>query len=323
MAAIARNQDIGRTQCGKQDQAQYRRHQSQRAHPSAPHRGPKPASQKQREGPAAHGRQGGHRARHRRGPVRQRQQQFERFARQPPQRCAQSSQIEQQGQCDQRHRNESGQRDRNDIGQRPINPCAVEVEQPDRHQRRLNHHPCQQQHGKAAQAPLPPWPLGRGMEDPKRPSPVQRDNRDHRGEAHLKAWAHQRFGPGEQHDEGRHRNHPHRQRLAAQRQRGEHQHRADARADRRHFGPGQQGIADPGQGPARRRQQRQPHPQRQPRDQPQQPQRQDIGRGDHRTDVQPADRQQVREPGIAHRFFVGFGNRPAVTASKCCGDRPG
>jgi glutamyl-tRNA synthetase len=118
-------------------------------------------------------------------------------------------------------------------------------------------------------------------------------------------------------------NHPHAQRIAPQRQRNQHQDRADARPDRRHFGSGQQRVADPRQRARCRGGERQTHAQRQPRPQREQADRQHISRADHRADVKPADRQQMGQPGIAHRIFIGAGNSAAVAARERRRNRPG
>ena len=225
--------------------------------------------------------------------MRERQQQLERLARQPPERSPCPHAIGQQGQRNQRHRSQRCQRDRHHIGQRAIDPRPVKVEQPNRHQRQFDHHPGQQQPHHLPQSFGPPGLLTRGIEGPHRCRAMQRDNRDHRGKAHLERWPDQRLGPEQQHHKGRDRDHPHRERLAPDRQRRQHQQRSDARADRRDGSSGQQGIGDPGQGSGPRGHQRQADPQRQPRDQRQQPQRQHIASRHHRADVQPADRQQV------------------------------
>ena len=102
----------------------------------------------------------------------------------------------------------------------------------------------------------------------------------------------------------------------------EDQQRAEAAAHGRNLGPAEQGITDPGQCRGPRRDQGQPQPQGQPGDQRQQAQGNQIGRGHHRADMQPADREQMRQPRIAHRFFISLGNRAAIPAGKGRRDGP-
>ena len=255
--------------------------------------------------------------------MRQAQQQLERLAGEPPERRPGPHGVEQQGQRDQRHGGQGRQRDCNHIGQRAVDPGPVEVEQANRHQGQLDHDPGQQDCRELTQPARPQWFLTRCIEGAHWCRSVQRDDRDHRGEAHLETGADNSFGPDQQDQRGGDGDHPHAQRFAPQHQRQHDQHCADARSDRRHFGSGQQGITDPGQrtGPGRRN--RQADPQRQPRDQPEQPQRDEIGRRDHRADVQPADREQMRQPGIAHRVLILGRNRPAIAAGKRCRQRAG
>lgn len=57
---------------------------------------------------------------------------------------------------------------------------------------------------------------------------MQGNNGNHRGKAHLKTWPDQRLRPEQQHYKAGNRNHPHRQRIAPDRQCQQHQDSADA-----------------------------------------------------------------------------------------------
>ena len=68
---------------------------------------------------------------------------------------------------------------------------------------------------------------------------MQGDDRDDRREAHLEARPDQRFGPQDEHDQRADRDEAQRQRLAADRDAGEHEQGGDAGAHRRHLRAGQ------------------------------------------------------------------------------------
>ena len=152
---------------------------------------------------------------------------------------------------------------------------------------------------------------------------VQRDDRGDRAERQLEARAGQRLGPGDEHRNRAGGDEPQRHRLAPDRESSEDEQRRDAAADRRHLGAGQQRIADRRRSPRRARDERQTDAQRQRGEQREQPQRDHHRRADHRGDVQPADRQEVREPRDAHRFRILLGDRADVARRQCRGDAAG
>ena len=69
---------------------------------------------------------------------------------------------------------------------------------------------------------------------------MQRDDRGHRGEAHLEAWPGERFGAEDQHDQRAGGDQPQADRVAPQRNAGEDQQRRDAAPHCRHLRAGQQ-----------------------------------------------------------------------------------
>lgn len=79
----------------------------------------------------------------------------------------------------------------------------------------------------------------------------------------------------------------------------------------------------PASAPPRRRDDRQAHAQRHEGKQGEQAHSQDIDRRDHRTDMQAADRKQMRQPGIAHRVLVGRRDAAPIAACQCGRDRTG
>ena len=93
---------------------------------------------------------------------------------------------------------------------------------------------------------------------------MERDDRGHRGEAHLEARPGERFGPEQQHDQRAGRDQPDAERIAAERDSGEDQQRRDAASHRRHLRAGQQGVADARRRRDRGRDQHQVEAQRQP-----------------------------------------------------------
>jgi len=149
---------------------------------------------------------------------------------------------------------------------------------------------------------------------------VQGDDRDHGGEAHLEARSGERFRPDEENHECGNGHHPQRKRLAPQRQGQQHQHRPDATAHGRHLGSGEERIGDARKRSHARGDERQAHAQGEPRPKRKQLDGQEIGRRDHCTDMQAADREQMGKPRIAHRLFVGLGDGSAVAARQGGGD---
>ncbi len=174
----------------------------------------------------------------------------------------------------------------------------------DRHQRRLHRHAGHQEEQQVPRRPAPPAVVARCAKPAHERVLVERDDRGDGGERQLETRPGQRLGPQQQHDERPRRDQSQRHRLAPDRQRDEDQQRGDAASDRRHFGAGQPGIADRRRRPGDARDQRQSHPQRQRRPQREQLDDEDHRRADHRGDVEPAHRQQVREPRGAHRLGV-------------------
>ena len=313
---VSRHQQVRHRGQHGQQACQHHRHQSPQTRPPAPQRQPQAPARKQRNHGPADLRHQLDRAGLAGREMRDGEQQIERLAHRPPERRTRSGQIEQQPAGNQRHRHEGHQRDRHDIGERAIEPRAVEVEQHHRHQRQLDHDTSHEQHHHAPPDPRPPRLIARGKEATDRRTVRQGDDRQHRRKAHLETRPDRALGPQQEHQPRRHRHHPERQRIAPEHQCEQHQHRRDTAAHGRHLGSGEQGVGYPRQRPACRRRHRQPHPQGQPRPQRQHPQHREIGRRNHRADMQPADRKQVRQPGITHRRFVGCADPAAIPAGK-------
>ena len=321
LLAIARNQQIGDRGRRGHHARQPHRNQSGKAHPAAPQRKPQaPHGKKPYRNPADLRHQT-HRARLAGSEMRNCQQQSERSFHHPPERRARADKVGHQRERDHRHRDERNQRDRNDIGQCAIHSRPVKMEHHDRHQREFDHDPRHEQHHDLAEGRPPPCLLARRKEGAHRCAVRQGDDREHGGEAHLETGANRALGPEQQHKPGGDRHHPQGQGLTPQHQRAQHQQRGDTAADRRHLRPGEQGVSDPRSRARARRKHRQPDPQRQRRPQREQPHDRKIGCGNHCADVEPADRQKVRQPRIAHRRLVGFLDPAAVAAGKRRGDR--
>ena len=193
----------------------------------------------------------------------------------------------------------------------------------ERHQRELD---CETGHDKqrqmareAVQHPL----LAPRQEAVDGTERMKRDDRGDRGETHLEAWADHRLGRDDQHHHRARPNQPQAHCLTPERDPGEYEQRGNAAAHRRHLRPGQQRISDPGDGGAGGGNQHEIQPQRQRLAKREQPQRQEHRRRHDRSDVQPADRQQMRQSRSAHRVGVFDRNRILVATDEGGRDGPG
>ena len=236
--------------------------------------------------------------------MREAKQPADRQLRQRPQGLAEPDRVEQQRPGFERHDHEGGQRDGDDVRADAVKAGAVEMEQGERDQGELDRKPGQDQpHGTAADSHE--YALVAALEQPPRPGGrMQSDDGGDRGEAHLEARAGERLGPEQQHDERTDRDQPDAERIAAERDPGEDQQRRDAAADGRDLGAGEQGVADARGRRDGGRHQHQVEAQRQPLAQRQELEAEEHRRGDHGGDVQPADRQQMRQAAAPHRFGI-------------------
>ena len=318
MTAIARYQQVRRLKQQQRHGSNCCRKQAKQTHLAAPQRQPQRPGDEQQEPPLAHRRQMIDRARSGSGPVSDAEQQFQTFSRKPPNRSAQTSHIEEQRQCDQRHRDECRQRNGHDIGQCAVNPGPVKMIEGNRHQGQFDDHAGRKQHRCLTRAAHQPAFFAVCEKPAHRLAAMQGNDREHRGKAHLEARPGDSLGP-KQHDQHRgNRQHAQRQRLAPQRHGQQDQQCPGARSNRRHFRAGQQGIANPGQRRDAGCDHRQPHPKSQERPQRQQRNRDEIATRDHRADMQSAHREQVSETRIAHRLLVRIGNSATVAAGEGC-----
>ena len=244
------------------------------------------------------------------------------MAHHPPRWCPRAHHIEHQTCRNRGHRHKGHQRNGDEIGQCAIGPGAVKMIKRHRRQRHTNHQARQQQHRQMP--PHPPYPslLAMRQKGVHRRGTMQRDNRDHRSEAHLKARPDHFLGPQQHHHQRRHRQQSQIERLPPHQHRAQHQQGPGAGAHSRQMHPRQQCIADPGQRACEARHHRHPHPQRQPRPQRQQPKGDKPRPCHHRAHMQAADRQQMGEARIAHRLLISERDTAAIAAHQRGRDAP-
>ncbi len=252
--------------------------------------------------------------------MRQAKQPADRNFRQRPQGPAEPHRVEQQRPGFERHDHEGRERNGDDVRAYAVEAGAVEMEQGERDQGELDRKPGQDQpHGSAPDAHE--YALVAALEQAARPGGrVQGDDCGDRSEAHLEARAGQRLGPEQEHDQRADRDQPDAERVAAERDPGEDQQRRDAASHRRHLGAGEQGVADAsGRGDGGGHQ-HEVEAQRQPLAQRQKLEAQEHREGDHGGDVQPADREQMRQAAASHRHGVVLADRILVAGDESDGD---
>ena len=149
---------------------------------------------------------------------------------------------------------------------------------------------------------------------------VQRNNGGHRGKTQLEAWTRQRFRPKAQHEKRARRNHAQADRLSAQGHRDQDEQSGHAGADRGHFRPGQQRIADRCHCSRACRDERHRNTKRKRRDECQQTAHDQIDCADHGGHVQAADRKQVRHSAPSHRLRIGFIDGAPVARGERCAE---
>ena len=218
------------------------------------------------------------------------------------------------------HDHEGGQRDRDNVGADAVEARAMEMVERERHQRDLDRKARSDDPEQGAKNPRDHAFLAPLQQPPRPAGRMKRDDRGHRGKAHLEARSGNRLRTEDQHDQRAGRDQPDTERIAPKRNPAEDQERGDAAPHRRHLHAGQKRVTDARGRSDRSGHQHEVEPQRQRLAQRQEPQGQQHGEGDHRGDVQSADREQMREAAAPHRVGVVLVDRVLVAGHKRDGD---